>query len=405
MKKLIALLLALVMVFSLAACGGGSEKAEEKEPAGEPAADTEPAADAGDAGEAEEPAAEAEGEDLTWGLTPFDERQTLRIGFFTGSPLSYPFLFADNLGVFDALNIDLEYVCFTGGPAMMEANAEWDIASCGMGGLCNGLKGYDFSLIDITDFEENLALFAREGSDIAADPENPELWKGATCVYPTGTTAQAVLAKFLTNIGLSLEDVESVNMDNANALTGFNGGTGDVLGCWNAIALSAEDAGYVRISDSGQLGIPMACGTFATQEILKDNFDLVVTACIVFHKAVEWCYASEENMAQAAEWYLDHCDEEGFLCNEDVAKRTMDWYRGPTTEEWIELYTKTSPDDAGLYTSRDLLEVEKDIMLGLDFFISQGNYSNEDRTQFLDDQRIDPSVALAAAEVLGIPVE
>ena len=36
MKKLIALLLALVMVFSLAACGGGSEKAEEKEPAGEP---------------------------------------------------------------------------------------------------------------------------------------------------------------------------------------------------------------------------------------------------------------------------------------------------------------------------------------------------------------------------------
>ena len=147
MKKLIALLLALVMVFSLAACGGGSAKTEEeKEPAAEPAADAgdageaeEPAADAGDAGEAEEPAAEAEGEDLTWGLTPFDERQTLRIGFFTGSPLSYPFLFADKLGVFDALNIDLEYVCFTGGPAMMEANAEWDIASCGMGGLCNGL--------------------------------------------------------------------------------------------------------------------------------------------------------------------------------------------------------------------------------------------------------------------------
>lgn len=31
-------------------------------------------------------AADAE-EDLTWGLTPFDEPQTLRIGFFTGSPL------------------------------------------------------------------------------------------------------------------------------------------------------------------------------------------------------------------------------------------------------------------------------------------------------------------------------
>ncbi len=341
-------------------------------------------------------------EDLTWGLTPFEEPQTLRLGFFTGSPLSYPFLFADKLGVFDALNIEVEYVCFTGGPAMMEANSEWDMASCGMGGLVNGLYGYDFSLVSACDYEENLAIFAREGSDIANDPENPEVWKGATCIYPTGTTAQAVLAKCLNNMGLTLADVESVNMDNANSLTGFNGGTGDVLCCWNAIALSAEDAGYVRITDAGQLGIPMMCGTFAKKDVMENNFDLVVTACIVFHKAVEWCYESDENMAQAAAWYLEHCDEEGFLCNEDIAARTMDWYRGPTVQEWIDLYTTTSPDDAGLYTKRDLLQAEKDVMLGLDFFISEGKYTNEDRERYLDDERIDPSVALAAKDLLGL---
>ncbi len=315
--------------------------------------------------------------------------------------MSYPFLFADNLGVFDALNIDVEYICFTGGPAMMEANAEWDMASCGLGGLANGLYGYDFSLIDITDYEENLAIFTRGDSPIAEDPENPELWKGATCVYPAGTTAQAVLAKYLNNMGLTLADVESVNMDNANALTGFNGGTGDVLGCWNAIALSAEDAGYVRVSDSGQLNIGMPCGTFATKEMMEEHFDLVVTACIVFHKAAEWCYESDENMAQAAQWYLDHCDEEGFLCDEGIAQRTMEWYRGPSVDEWIALYMDTSPDDAGLYTSRDLLQAEKDILVGLDFFISEGKYTNEDRTRYLDEQRIDPSVALAAKELLG----
>ncbi|MCI8533540.1 MAG: ABC transporter substrate-binding protein, partial [Lachnospiraceae bacterium] len=205
MKKSLALLLVLSLSVSLAACGGNRTE--------------EPAASGGSApedtsGEADGDAAAA-GEDLTWGLTPFEERQTLRLGFFTGSPLSYPFLFADNLGVFDALNIDVEYTCFTGGPAMMEANAEWDMASCGLGGLANGLYGYDFSLIDITDYEENLAIFTREDSPIAGDPENPELWKGATCVYPAGTTAQAVLAKYLNNMGLTLADVESVNMDNA----------------------------------------------------------------------------------------------------------------------------------------------------------------------------------------------
>lgn len=401
MKKFIALLLTLSMAVSMVACGstteetpsGASEEASE-----ETAEDTEEAAEAEETTEAAEPADE---EDLTWGLTPFEERQTIRLGFFTGSPLSYPFLFADKLGVFDALNVDIEYTCFTGGPAMMEANAEWDMASCGLGGLANGLYGYDFSLVDITDYEENLAIFARPDSDIANDPENPEVWKGTECVYPAGTTAQAVLAKYLNNMGLTLADVESINMDNSNALTGFKGGTGDVLGCWNAIALSAEDEGFIRISDSGQLGIGMPCGTFASKDMMENHFDLVVTACIVFHKAVEWCYESDANMAQAAAWYLEHCDEEGFLCNEDIAQRTMEWYRGPSVDEWIELYTKTSPDDAGLYTKRDLLQAEKDILVGLDFFISEGKYTNEDRERYLDDQRIDPSVALAAKELLG----
>ena len=82
----------------------------------------------------------------------------------------------------------------------------------------------------------------RPDSAIANDPTNPEVWKGTTWVYPAGTTAQAVLASALQQLGLTLNDITSVNMDNANALTGFNGGTGDGLGCWNAIAFSAEAA-------------------------------------------------------------------------------------------------------------------------------------------------------------------
>lgn len=394
MKKYIALLLALSLVLGMTACSKKASETPETKPAATDTTDAaKPAENTGDTA--------APATDLTWGLEPFAERQTLRIGFFTGSPLSYPFLFADNLGVFDALNIDIEYVCFTGGPAMMEANAEWDIASCGLGGLANGLYGYDFSLIDITDYEENLAIFARADSPIAKDPTNPEVWKGAACVYPAGTTAQAVLSKYLSTVGLSLTDVESINMDNANALTGFNGGTGDVLGCWNAIALTAEDSGHVRVSDSGQLDFKAPCGTFATKQIMTDNFDLVVTACAVFHLATEWVYASEDNMAQATQWYLDHCDEEGFLCNESIAQRTMQWYRGPTVDEWIALYTETSPDDAGLYTKRDLLQAEKDILIGLDFFISEGKYTNEDRARYLDENRIDPSVAMAVKDLLG----
>lgn len=374
MKKLTAMLLAILMVLGLAACGDSATAT----PASTAAAPATPAKD-------NAPAAD----DAAWGLTPFAETQKLRIGFFTGSPLSYPYLFAENLGVFDALNIDVEFVCFTGGPAMMEAGTDWDICSLGLGGVAIGLSAYDYTLYDVNDYEENLAIFVRPDSELAKDPTNPELWKGVECVYPTGTTAQAVLAAYLNTMGLTLADVVSTNADNSNALTVFSGGTGDVLGCWNAIALSAEDAGFVRVSDSGQLDIGMMCGSFVHPDFLAAKPDLVATASAVFHLAAEWAAA---NLDEAATMYYDHCEEEGFLCTEEVAAKTMNWYRGPSVDLFIEKFT-TEADGH--------LAIENDILLGYDFFVSEGKYTTEQRDAWLAGNRVDNSVALAVKELLG----
>ena len=360
MKKILALMLTLCMIFALCAVPAYAE------------------------------------DDPTWGLKPFEEKQEITIGFFTGSPLSYPYLFAENLGVFDALNIDVEFVCFTGGPAMMEAGNDWDICSLGLGGVSIGLSAYDYTLFDVNDYEENLAIFTRADSKIAEDPANPDVWKGAECVYPTGTTAQAVLAAYLQSIGLALPDVTSTNADNANSLTVFSGGTGDVLGCWNAIAFAAEDAGFVRVSDSGQLDIGMMCGSFVHPDFLAANPELVATCTAVFHLGAEW---AEANVEEAAAMYYDHCEEEGFLCTEDVALRTMQWFRGPSVDEYIEKFTGEGAEDEG--AGRNLLPIEEDILLGYDFFVSEGKYTLDQRNQWLQDQRVDNSVAHAVKEMLG----
>jgi len=389
MKKWLSLLLVFAVCFSLlTACGNKAAVTPSTEPTSQPGS------------EASKSSEEANTPKTTFGLKPFDKEQTLRIGFFTGSPLSYPFLFADKLGYFDELNIKIEYVPFTNGPAMMEANTEWDIASCGLGGLCNGMRGYHVKIIDITDYEENLALFVRPGSALAKDPWNPDNWRGTEWIYPAGTTAQATLVSALKKVGLTLNDIKSTNMDVANALTGFKGGTGDGLAVWNAIAFNAEDAGFVRIGDAGTLGFKAPCGTVTKAEALKEKEELIETAIAVFHFTVEWLQKSDANKAQAAAWYLEDCENEGVKCDESIAKRVIDWYRGPTMAEYINLFTTESDDDAGLYTSRKLLQAEKDILVGLDFFISQGNYTVEERTKFLDDRLIDPTVAIGVKNML-----
>lgn len=378
MKRLLVLLCIATVLLSACAAPTAAPAATSAPAAAQPAATTAPA--------------EA-GAKTTFGLEPFAEPQTLRLGFFVGSPLSIPFYIADQEGFFKELNIKVEYVTFTNGPAMMEANASWDMAGAGLGGTLNGMLGRGIKVIGISDYEKNLALLARADSPLAKNPKDPASWKGTTWLYPVGTTAQATLVAGLKEVGLGLNDIESVNMDVASALTAFNGGQGDGLAVWNAVAFNAEDKGYVRLGDAGTLGFTAPCANLATPDALKNKRDLVLKSWAVFHYTVEWMKASDENKAKSIQYYYQNTNDEGIKIDESIAKRVMEWYRGPTVSEGLALFTDASPDAAGLYKTRDVLQAEKDILVGLDFFISQEKYKPEDRVRMLDEQMIDPSIA------------
>lgn len=204
----------------------------------------------------------------------------------------------------------------------------------------------------------------------------------------------------LESLGLGLSDVKSTNMDVSNALTGFKGGTGDGLGVWNAIAFEAEDNGFIRLTDAGEQGFPPPCGTLATIETINAKKDLITTVIALFHYTVEWLQADPANMEQAKEWYYEDCVDEGLLVSESIANRVMDSFAGPTVAEFINIFTETAPDDADLYKERDLLKAERDLLQGLDFFISQGNYTVEERTKFLDENLIDPVIAMSVKQML-----
>lgn len=328
-----------------------------------------------------------------FGLTPFKDKQVLRLGFFVGSPLSIPFYIADKEGFFKELNIELKYETFTNGPAMMEANAGWDMAGAGLGGLLNGMLGYGVKVIGISDYEENLTLFARKGTPLATNPKDPASWKGTTWLYPMGTTAQATLVAGLKKVGLGMTDIKSVNMDVASALTAYNGGQGDGLAVWNAIAFNAEDRGYVRLDDAGSLGFIAPCATLATPGALKNKRDLVLTSWAVFYYTVEWINKNPANFAKAVGHYYKNTNDEGMAASQSVAERVMKWYRGPNMAKALDVMTSTSDDATGIYKTRKLLQAEKDILVGMDFFISQKKYTDADRNRILDGRLVDPSVA------------
>lgn len=382
-KRLYAGILVIALALSaLAGCGGNGS------PSGEP-------------GNGGGPGASGKSGETTFGIEPFDQRQTLRVGYFAGSALSVPFYIADKEGFWDELNIDIEYETFTNGPAMMEANSDWDVAGAGSAGVLVGMIGYDTPLIGICDYEKNQALFVRADSPLAADPENPENWKGTTWLYPSGTTAHFTLATMLKKVGLTTADITSVNMDVSSALNAFIGGEGDGFACWNAFAFMAEDNGFVRIADAGSLNITNASGTVATKDALQNKRELVTKAWAVFYRTWEWCGESDENMEKAIEYYLENCEEEGVAVDESVGRRIMEYFLCPAFDESAGLMTDTAPDAQGLYTDRELLQAEIDLLVTMDFFVEQGRYQPADRERVLRENLVDPSIAKEAKELYG----
>ncbi len=337
----------------------------------------------------------------TFGLKPFAQKQTLRVGFFAGGPFAMPFYIAEKEGFFKELNIDIVYETFINGPAMMEANSTWDIASTGAGGALVGMLGYDVKLIGETDYERNIAVFVRPDSPLAKDPKNPANWKGTSWLYPLGTTAQPVLVAALKQVGLGIADVKSINMDVASALTGFMGKQGDGLVVWNTIALTAEDNKLVRLGDAATYNILTPAPLLATKAAMEKKKELLTMAYAVFYKTAEWAKATPENKKKANQLFLKSAKEEGLNITPTIAERAMNWVVAPTIEQNFDVMTKSAPDATGSYTKRPISQAEKNLLYGLmDFFISEKKYTVADRNKILDNKNFDASIATDAKKLL-----
>ena len=374
MKKVLTILLAILMVMTLAGCG---QKTEEEATPAEP---------------------EAETKTTTLDVEPLAEEQYLSIGFFAGSPHGIPFYVADKMGFFAEANVKVDadsYKSFTGGPAMMEASADWDICDVGGPGVLNGMKNKDIHLIGTCDNERNTALFVRADSDLAKDAANPEAWKGKEVLLNKGTTLQYMFLSYMKSIGI--EDLDAYNItitDTAvgNCLTAFTQGTGDAMCVWNAFALAADDAGFLRVTDMDMMKLNNFCGLCATADAITNKTELVAKAWEIYYKTVDWMRASTENMDKAVELFLDSAEEEGVALTEaNAAAMLKNKFWCPSFTEAVAQMTTMEADRNG--SGAQVSQAGNLLFETLDFFISVGNYTEEDRANIVSKGLIDDTIA------------
>ncbi len=369
MKKLVALLLAVAMVTSMAACGKKEEPAQDNAPAAEDTAD----APQETGGDAETPADD----------TVYDIK-------VSGHPYIHALasVYAIDQGYFKCEDTTVDM--YSGGPVQNEAIASgaWDVGTTGTGGIVLGAVGYNLKAIAYTSPDENTVdLWVRPDSPLAGcTPDEKgvygtaEDWKGLTVLCATGTSCHMMLIGLLEHLGLTEDDINLVDTSVADSYAAFKAGTGDVVALWSPFGFQAEeDTDWVKVANAVNLGIIQPCVVVATEEAIKNDWDGVYAYLKAYLQAATELNADPEGTATML---YDFEEEQGISLSETAAIKEVESRPYASVERNQELFTVR--DDGGC-------EANDILLVFAEFFEGQGKISEEDLNTLRENGMVDTS--------------
>ena len=280
MKKLLALMLALVMVFALAACGDSGEATATPTPAA-----TEPAADTTD------PSAE----------TPL-EPITIKVGYMNNYGSLWSVLTAEQMGYMEEQGITLELSSFADGPTIISAmeSGSIDIGYIGDGAhkLCAAGNAEIIALSHISN-----------GDAVIGGPNVTTLedLAGKTVAYAAGTSSEVILTNALNSVGLTTDDINAMNMESSAIVTAMMTGDVDACALWSPESLTVLEQveGTTKLADNmtfSDTSISLA-SWIAMPDRVESERDMFVRFVTALFKGMD--YSADEHYDEVAQWVAD----------------------------------------------------------------------------------------------------
>jgi len=293
-KQLVSLLLSAVLVLSLAACGGGTPP---------PASSTPPASTSPPASSSEpapEPAPEPEG--------PTYEPATVRVAYMPNLGSAGSLFVGMDQGYFEEVGLTVEVYEFQGGPAEIAAMAsgDIDISQIGHGAhaLCIEGQAAIFQMDHTTSLSDVVVGNKSHGINTAAD------LKGKTVAVQAGTSSEIILQQALKKAGLSVEDINTVEMTVDGMTTAMITGQVDAAAAWSPNTITLQDAlgeNYVNLGGNADFldSAIFPSSYITTTKYAQENKDILVRFAQALNKAHDYRLANQEYMAKLLAKELD----------------------------------------------------------------------------------------------------
>ncbi len=282
MKKLIALLLALVMVVGLVACGTTNPPSTNTPSTPAPGTD-----------------APAPGTDDPAPVEPSVEPVTLRIAYMPNWGALWAVSTAQAKGYFEAEGITLELIPFEDGPTEIAAmeSGNIDISYIGPGAhrLCSTGNAEVLLLQHLGDGD---CIIGLKGIT------KLEELKGKTIGYAAGTSSETILSIALQSVGLTMDDVTAMSMDATALTTAALSGSVDAVAAWSPYSLTimAQAADATDICSNVDFPSLVSPGSWVVNPKYADeNADILVRFVRAMYKGMDYAAAATTDDAIAEE--------------------------------------------------------------------------------------------------------
>ena len=267
MKKFLSILTAAVLTLSLAACGGQAKNSEE-------------------AGGNQE-VIKVRISNFAGSVVPYD------VGIETG-------IIDEVLKEYTDAKVEIELINFTSGAAAVEAGqaGEVDIITCGDQMVTTAIveNGLPFKIVGCSYLQRKTAFLATAASGI----QSPADLKGKRLGVQLGTNYYIAAIAFLEDNGISIDDVEVVNLSAADALTAFMAGDID----WGVFGGTGRDKlleteGTVLVGYNGDYKFN-ECVFSVSNKFAEEHHDLVVGLVKAFDEATKYALEHQDEALQIA---------------------------------------------------------------------------------------------------------
>jgi NitT/TauT family transport system substrate-binding protein len=231
-----------------------------------------------------------------------------------------PFHYATVKGWWKDVGLAPNFSTFPAGAPQIAAAAakSWDVGGTGSVPAVLGAVRFNILTIGLTNDESKTNAMMVRGDKFDAIKADPKSLKGQKLLLTTNSTVDYSARKCLTKFGLAPNDMQFVNLGQAQIITAITSNNGDVAGVWAPNTYTLEDRANAKYLCSGADADAIVPGALIVRaEFAKERPDDVAKFLAVFLRGWSWAKA---NPAEARTLALDFYKQGGL----EVTARAMD---------------------------------------------------------------------------------